>query len=476
MATVSQAGSRAGLMTALVIFVALFLVAAVMAIVANATAGEKERRLAQLDKKYKDVIRDTDMAGREYSDLKDAASADNSIFGMLVHDRAELAKALSGQAAATPKAAEAALTAAVDRAKKAGGVQLASGSAVSAIDSLGKTLAENKKQMNDLSAQLKVAQDNLKKEMDNYKNSLSEQQKSVQAAEKKASDATTDVTKYREDTEAKVGTLEKSLTDTIEKDRKAVEDLDAQLKIAIAENGKLKGELQKCIEKGAANRPRNVSDPVIRRADGHIIQVEKNGVVYIDRGVGEQIVPGMTFEIYDRIEGVPKNDTSSEETMPVGKGSLEVTRVSAGSSACRIIKIQPGQQPLVGDIVANLIYDPNTKQHFMVYGKFDIDQNGVATDQEADVVKRLITQWGGDLIDKISIDTDFLVMGKEPVVPNATPEQRAADAILDFNIKKAEEELKKYNDIRNAAIEMHIPVLNQNRFLYYIGYYDQAKK
>jgi hypothetical protein len=76
----------------------------------------------------------------------------------------------------------------------------------------------------------------------------------------------------------------------------------------------------------------------------------------------------------------------------------------------------------------------------------------------------------------LDIDTDFLIMGKQPVVPNIPKEQLEGDPIREFEQKKLEEALKQYEEVKNKALEMHIPVLNQNRFLYFIGFFDQAKK
>jgi hypothetical protein len=184
----------------------------------------------------------------------------------------------------------------------------------------------------------------------------------------------------------------------------------------------------------------------------------------------------MTFEVYDKSEGIPKGDGTSDEVLPVGKGSIEVVRVSANSSECRVVKLQPNMQLFEGDLIANLIYDRNTKFGFFIYGKFDIDQNNVASTNEADVIKRLVVQWGATLAEKIDIDTDFVVMGKEPVVPNVPKEELEGNAIAKFEHEKALKEAAEYDAIRGKAIELHIPILNQNRFLYLIGFYDQAKK
>ena len=121
------------------------------------------------------------------------------------------------------------------------------------------------------------------------------------------------------------------------------------------------------------------------------------------------------------------------------------------------------------------MYDKNIKPVFHVYGKYDMDGNGVATDGEAEILKNLIVRWGGRVSDKVDVDTDFVVMGKEPTVPLYTPEE-LQNPIIKSKKDEAEAALKAFNDVRDSAVSIHVPVLNQNRFLYYTGYFDSAKK
>ncbi|MCC6415330.1 MAG: hypothetical protein IT582_05435 [Opitutaceae bacterium] len=126
-------------------------------------------------------------------------------------------------------------------------------------------------------------------------------------------------------------------------------------------------------------------------------------------------------------------------------------------------------------MIANLVYDPSTKYNFRVYGDFDMDGNGVATPGDAEIIKRLITQWGGNLTDRVSVDTDFIVLGKEPVLPNFTQDE-LLDAFNQQKLMTAQAALDAYLDVVRKAQDLHIPILNQNRFLYFIGYFDQAKR
>jgi len=152
-----------------------------------------------------------------------------------------------------------------------------------------------------------------------------------------------------------------------------------------------------------------------------------------------------------------------------------VINVGQNSSQCRVTRTTQGMTVSQGDLCANLVYDRNIKPLFYVYGKFDMDQNGVATEGEAEVLKNLITRWGGRIADRVSLDVDFVIMGKEPSVPLYSPDE------LQNPLNKAKQDeakaaLAAYNGIRDEAVGLHIPLMNQNRFLYYSGFFEASKK
>lgn len=225
-------------------------------------------------------------------------------------------------------------------------------------------------------------------------------------------------------------------------------------------------------DKPAAIAPPPEQPPrqVMRQVDGRVVEVAKNNVVYISLGTGDRIVNGMTFEVFDKNEGPPR---SNDGLLPPGKASIEVLRVSPGSSECKVVRVAPGERVSNGDLLANAIYDSKTNIRFHVYGEFDLDQNGNANVNETEHIKRLITQWGGMVVDQINVDTDFVVMGKEPVLPPKPPQ---GDLIAEQEYKQALQKWEAYHEVRDRALRLNIPVMGQDRFLVYVGYYDQAKK
>ena len=486
MAAVSQPGSRAGLITALVIFVVLFLVATVLFFTSNADNKVNEKRVSDLQAKYNQVIKQSEMTDPDYQALqdiqKDPTNRGRSMFDILKTQRDDLAKRISGpngaRAADALKQADDIYTV-VNKGLADEGVSdvtIASDGLTNQMVTLRNAIIQKQKQVKEQEAKALACADDLKKQIALYQKAVDTHRANLETAQTDTRTKEEETTKYRAGKDEQVAGLQKDLSDTVEKDRKALEDLNTQLTARTQEIDKLKKDLEIAYGAMARFKVGGTGEAAIRRADGTISQLGKNSVVYINRGLGQQISPGMTFEVYDKNEGIPRLQATNEETLPAGKASIEVTRVSPGSSEARIIKQSPGSQVFVGDLIANLVYDPNVKFRFKVFGDFDIDQDGKATPQETEVVKRLIAQWGGIVTDDLNIDTDFLVMGREPVVPAIPPEQLKDDPVREFEQAKAAEARKQYDEVKNKALELHTPVLNQNRFLYFIGFFDQARK
>jgi hypothetical protein len=68
-----------------------------------------------------------------------------------------------------------------------------------------------------------------------------------------------------------------------------------------------------------------------------------------------------------------------------------------------------------------------------------------------------------------------VVLGKEPVLPTFSKEE-LQDPFNAQKLATAQQALDAYLNVRKTASDLHIPILNQNRFLYLIGYYDQARR
>jgi len=68
---------------------------------------------------------------------------------------------------------------------------------------------------------------------------------------------------------------------------------------------KSKQDYDALLNKFAQFRP-NVKDSIIRNVDATITQVAPDSVCYINLGFGDHVSPGLTFEVYDKFDGIPK--------------------------------------------------------------------------------------------------------------------------------------------------------------------------
>jgi len=288
--------------------------------------------------------------------------------------------------------------------------------------------------------------------------------------------AMTELQQYRAGVDTNVAGIETSAKGEIGKAQAAQAQLTQQVAQLQADLKKRTDEVG-ALQRRLASFRVNTKEPIVQVADGKIVRLPGSGMVYINIGTGDQVVVGMTFEVYDHFTGIPSlgQEGLRESDMPIGKASIEVIRVTSGSSECRIIRKTPGQELVEGDYVANLVLDPKTKYNFVVYGNFDLDHNGVASPGDTEIVKQLITRWGGKVQPSIDADTDFVIMGQEPKLPELTEEQKQ-DPVMNAQYEQKTAELNAYHDLVQKANQFSIPIMNQNRFLYYIGYYAQAPR
>ncbi len=285
---------------------------------------------------------------------------------------------------------------------------------------------------------------------------------------------------YRTDKDADI----QALTATTTEQQKVAQEAIAQRDVQVKERDTRIDQLSRDFEALKARffgQRADTQNPTIRQADGTIRSVAQAGLVWISIGQADGVPPGMTFEVYDKNEGIPAQPTDPQElnkedvALPIGKASIEVIQVLPTTSQCRVTRTSYGTIVAMGDPIANLVYDKNTKFNFMIYGNFDMDQNGQPSPADGDIIKRLVTQFGGKLIEKVGVDTDFVVLGKEPEIPVIAPEDKE-DPFEQKRLQDAQAALDAYLDIQKQATDLRIPVLNQNRFLYLVGYYSQAKR
>ncbi len=214
--------------------------------------------------------------------------------------------------------------------------------------------------------------------------------------------------------------------------------------------------------RGSALKPKSEAALV----DGSIVNTNPNAnEVFISQGRRQNVVLGMTFEVYSDAAQIRPNEQTGE--YPRGKGSIEVVNVGETSSRARVLREVQGNPIVRGDVIANALYDPDKVYTFLVAGNFDTNGDRQPTPAERVEIEALIEDWGGRTTEQFTGDVDFLVLGAPPVLP-PEPSVTAPIALVEQYIRR-EAELKRYNDLLDQARRTSVPVLNENRLYTLIG-------
>lgn len=320
----------------------------------------------------------------------------------------------------------------------------ASKRAASAEASKGQVEADYRTSVNQLEAKLKSMQ----ADVDDYRSKVAQQR---EALESQLQQARQQLQQQRNESDSKIS------------------QLDSELELARRLIAQLRSESPKRLQA-------QIDSSLL--GDGRLLTAPSGrGIVDINLGRSDHVLPGMTFEIFDRRTGVAKNAMDEFR----GKATVEVLNVHDGSSVARVVRSEAGQEIYEGDIIANLIYDPNTKFKFFVHGEYDIDNFGQPSISDRRRVESMILQWGGILAaprqvpgddSQLSYDVDFLVLGNEPKLPDPLPDTEV-DPVIIAEYARKKKEYQAYYNLVNEAKALSIPILNQNRFLVMVGYYHR---
>jgi hypothetical protein len=404
---------------------------------------------------------------------------DHTVLGDAIYHMDQLAKAIDGSRASTTNPSgsiDDAHQALTDAANKLKGLNIPQDAdlvtAINAIvdfadtqqSSAATAVAQETESANKAVSQITADASTIKQLQDNVddlKAQMEKNQALVQAASKKYGG---DITGYSQQVDKDIAKYNETLN-----------DMQKQLDVKDKDLASAQKNLKDALVKLSAHRP-DPKIPIMRATDGQILSVASLDVVYVDIGAQNHVVPGMTFEVYDEKEGVPADAAGTDdENLPSGLGSIEVEQVDQHTSQCRITKLQPAKHIEQGDVIANLVYDKNTKYNFVVYGKFDLSQAGRPNDNDAAKIKALVTEWGGAVQRDINVDTDFVVLGAEPTLTEFT-EDELQDPFNVVTLRDEKAALTQYDAQRDEAQKLGIPIVNQNRFLYLVGYYDSAQR
>ncbi|MCC6683033.1 MAG: hypothetical protein IT445_19200 [Phycisphaeraceae bacterium] len=275
-----------------------------------------------------------------------------------------------------------------------------------------------------------------------------------------------DFEQYRNDIRGSDDKLSTELADLRREKDQRIADQEQTLRQKDADVVRMRSEIERLTggQKGSTGGVENV---VV--ADGHVTATADNlDQVYINLGSNDHITLGLTFEVFNAMDLIKTDEFQDVR----GKATVEVISVEPATSLARIVR--KGYKAIVkeGDQIVNMVYDPKKSFKFHIYGDFDINHDGQATEAERQLVESMVRRWGGQLTPDLTYEDDYLVLGIEPPLPEALP-QDVIDPVLIAKNVEAKKNYEQYQTLIGEARSLTIPVLNQNRFLALVGYYDR---
>lgn len=229
-------------------------------------------------------------------------------------------------------------------------------------------------------------------------------------------------------------------------------------------------QLKEALNKIAEITPAPDNEILAFEPDGRVFTADLlAGLIYLDIGLKDHVYVGLTFKVFEKDAPMPEDGK--------GKAEIEVFRVTENSSVARLIASSPKNPVVADDIVVNMIWDSETSNSFMIVGDFDFDGDGKIDRDGREKIEQLITQWGGTINDKLTINTNFLVVGTEPtLMRKPTVAQMDMNPTLEQKYEKALIQFNAYNHVIERANTLSVPVFDVARFLRLIGYKTQAEK
>ncbi|NJL31321.1 MAG: hypothetical protein HC898_06645 [Phycisphaerales bacterium] len=458
MATTRRGDSVTGFAVGLVVFVVLFVIALVAAILAYTQIDTAQKTAAQASSDLARWIKPGERSDPDIDALYNTAG-NNSVAGLLNAENRELKRLISGD----PRQSLEGLRMDIRQA----GINPES---AALIGELRRVLAE-KKAMEERAAKALADRDGLSKRFVQLEDAKKVSDQKLADAEKQLRgqfDGLRDQqTKYESTSAGERKKLEQRLGDVQGKLQKELTDANAQVEQLKQDATVLRQRLADimAVRSNVTGGPDPATMP-----DGEVIGVSSDQrVVYINIGRKQRVTLGLTFNVYERAGAIEKE---ADGELKTGKAIIEITSIADNTATGRVIQMTRNTSLSEGDMIANLVYDPNQNYKFHVFGRFDLDRTGQPNDSDRKRLEQMILQWGGTLQESLSYDTDFLVIGAEPARPEPLrSDVRDPRLIEEFAVKQRVWE--DYQRLLQEANRYQTRVLNTNRFLNLVGYYQR---
>ena len=460
----------------LITFVGLFIVATTIAVIYYVEAEDKRTRLADIQNQIDDLASNEELP--KIGTIVGAKQPRKSRLGTMVDYLDEIASLIVGGVPETTSA-EAKVN---DVNTKVGNVlksvqehiNIADPNTIGLVQIIGDLTVKLENTINAKNAVQKDLNDQIA-QFESTKRIYSEKEQVIRGEKDKLQQQVNTIQQNYNELQAR---LKQSTEQQVETLRTQLTEASANLKALNDKLLKTQAELEMTedIMKRAQQVVMDIKPPpdhevLAYRPDGKIILIDDQAkVVHLNIGSKQHVYRGLTFTVYDRSASIPKDGK--------GKAEIEVFDVAETYSAARITKSETEKPILHGDIVANLIWNSEKTNVFVVAGDFDLDNDGNIDQNAIGKIKALVEKWGGRVDDAISIDTDFLLLGGQPQVPRQQPtfEELELDPGAMQRYETLLQRLKHYNQFWSQAQALWIPVFRYERFLYFIGYKGQISQ
>ncbi len=315
----------------------------------------------------------------------------------------------------------------------------------------------------DLQLQLQDAGDQIAQEKQKYKTELAQFQTMVDETRNRYDDLKS---RWEQATEDQKQDYENKLDSAKETLKAKQLDLQ-QTEKELAETDEL---LDSALVKLEEIKPKPNIEVQAFKPDARIVRIDlQNGIVYLNVGTQNRIYRGLTFAVYDSNRPIPESGE--------GKAEIEIFQVNEQASAARILKSDTKNPIVMEDIVSNLIWDSQSSNRFVVAGEFDMNNDGRAEADGRQRIVEMVERWGGRLADDVTVDTDFIIIGIAPRPrPRPSQDEIEIDPMAQQRYDLSVQKINEYNSLLKMANELNVPVFNQKRFMYLIGYDTLANK
>ncbi len=455
-----QTNAFTGVHIALGVFVVLWLARTIGLVIlyTGQTKLEQDREAA-----LKDMAKIASSA--EFSQYQTLARPGQTVLGRMVDDRRNMAKAITGSEGDDWPSAQRQIADKYLAIKTAGRIDNAESFSPDSLLAAADTLATGYGKEHELRAQ---ADANLAKaqaritDLTDARDKASQQfDATVATIAAQLKETNTQLTDYQKANAQVMETLKGNASKAEEQLRKEADRHRAELEEQAKNLDKMRNRLNDALATLKQLRGQPDIYAAAKQADGRIVRaLPGDPFVYVDLGARDRVTLGMTFSVYNAGETVP---TSGE-----GKASIEITSIYDDVSAAKIVSRSGNQPVLEGDVVANAIYSKGRKHRFVVLGRFDLDNTGTPTAAQAEQIKAMVREWGGEVVDTVDTATDFVVAGQGPPQPVAPP--ATAQPIDKQRYQEAQKAYDDFNTKVDEAKSLMIPILNQTQFVNFVGY------